>query len=69
MFKGLATVEAEITNGHDSNHRNQAIYHGNTATITTIADGFGSSSGKEKFSVRKFALGCGEKHAEAGVCQ
>lgn len=69
MFKGLATVEAEVTNGHESNHRNQPIYHGNTAMITSITDGFGSSSEKEKFSVRKFAVGCGEKHAEASVCQ
>lgn len=69
VFKGLATVEAEVTNGHDSNHRNQAIYHGNTATITTITDGFESSSGKEEFSVRKFAVGCCEKHAEASACQ
>lgn len=49
MFQGLTTVQTEGTNGHDSNHRDHAIYHGNATTIEIIkrVGGLLSSSGKE----------------------
>lgn len=55
VFQGLTTVQTEGTNGHDSNHRDHAIYLENATTIeiNKRVGGLLSSSGKETFSLMK----------------